>query len=554
MDPKKLKEHVDWIQHFDLRSFLSSDEVPHPWFPAYHVETANGSLAQFSALVLPPSIPTLIKGDGWDFQVDGGHPSTWTHYERGEVTKRVYCAFGNERGIEPLVIHRNFHGLRGSFFEVAQEFRLYHNLFHDIPHSRYLYFDDDGDESEAVKYDARSVQIRTDLLIRFCAVKQMALAIYIDSFRYSPLTLEQLGVPETRHQDLGGTHSYLVSVIPDTTPLREGRSKTLSRLLGKKYVMPEPIPPEREEKQESYPEFVIKTDATGKPVKHTCDPEKLANYFGKNPGEPHYLTPVFFRAEVLSKYYADPQKYSVEDGYLRCGRLWSIRMDNDHTDYVVVYLGDLGRDLSEKERSYWLSFNIPPDGKNISETNFRRAFLAEFADPKRPDLVFKHEYVRFQEEFQKAHGWNFFRPLHADDAHFFVGLRLPPKDNQSEFDAQLLALTKVIVDSINEEEIVKGVTTLAKDDKGITKLEKLFSARGFSDYGQRIRFLKVLQALRSKSAAHRKGSDYEELVKDLQLADEGHQRVFEALLNSAIDLVAYLRANLLPVQQEASHG
>jgi hypothetical protein len=63
-------------------------------------------------------------------------------------------------------------------------------------------------------------------------------------------------------------------------------------------------------------------DVTGKPVRHTCDPDKLANYFGKNPEAPHYLTPVFFRAEVLEKYYADPGKYSVEDGSLRCGRLW----------------------------------------------------------------------------------------------------------------------------------------------------------------------------------------------------------------------------------------
>ena len=136
--------------------------------------------------------------------------------------------------------------------------------------------------------------------------------------------------------------------------------ETSGSIVGKKYVLPGPMPTEKAKKPELYQEFTIDTDGSGKPVRQTCDPDKLANYFGKNPDAPHYFTSVFFRGEVLAKYYADPAKYSVEDGYLRCGSLWELRMDNDHTDVVVVFLGDLGRDLSEAERNYWLSFNIPP--------------------------------------------------------------------------------------------------------------------------------------------------------------------------------------------------
>ena len=214
---------------------------------------------------------------------------------------------------------------------------------------------------------------------------------------------------------------------------------------------------------------------SGKPVRHTCDPDKLANYFGKNPDAPHYFTPVFFRAEVLAKYYAEPGKYLVEDGYLRCGSLWELRMDNDHTDVVVVFLGDLGRDLSEAERNYWLSFNIPPEGRTMSKTTLKRGFLTQFADPEKPDLVFKHEYNHFNRAFREAKGWGFFLPLHDDDEHFLTGLRLLSKDNQAEFDSQLIALTKVLVDSLNEKEITKGLTTLVENDKGITKLAKFFT-------------------------------------------------------------------------------
>jgi hypothetical protein len=253
--------------------------------------------------------------------------------------------------------------------------------------------------------------------------------------------------------------------------------ETSGKVVGKKYVLPGPMPTEEDEKAETYQEFTIDSETSGTPIRHTCDPEKLANYFGKNPDAPHYLTPVFFRAEVLSKYYADPRKYSVEDGYRRCGGLWGLRMDNDHTDYVVVFLGDLGRDLSETERSYWLSFNIAPEGRRISQTAVKRSFRAVFADPAKPDLVFKHEYKRFNRTFRESTGWDFFLPLHDDDEHFLTGLRLLSKDNQAELDSQLIALTKLLVDSLNESAIAKGLTTLAPDDKGITKLEKFFKER-----------------------------------------------------------------------------
>jgi hypothetical protein len=220
-------------------------------------------------------------------------------------------------------------------------------------------------------------------------------------------------------------------------------------------------------------------------------------------------------------------------------------MDNDHTDVVVVFLGDLGRDLSEVERNYWLSFNVAPQGRTISETTLKRGFHAQFADPNKPDLVFKNEYHYFNRKFREVHDWDFFLPLHDHDEHFLIGLRLLSKDNQSEFDSQLLALTKVLVDSLNEKEIAKGLTTLTENDKGITKLEKFFVGRAAAGYEPHIKFLRVLQDLRSKSAAHRKGSSYEKLIADLQISDDGHQKVFSSLLLAATAFIRFLESLLI---------
>lgn len=546
MKPEELRKHVAWLQHAEVQSHLTSSDIHHPWFPAYKRIKADDQLTTwFSALVPVDLIPRLVECDSWDLPLDGGHPSVWTHYESANVEKHTYHSFGNKDGIEPLVIYRGFHGVREDYVEVTQEFRLYHNLYPNLSTKRFVIFNEDGDESEAVRYGQDFVDIRTDLLLQYCSIKQMALASFVQSSRYSKRRLDELGLEEARSDVKGANHKFHGAVLPAESFLAEG-FETLGTITGKKYILPAPMPEQgRSHQPKNYQEFVISTDVHGNSIKHTCNPDKLANYFGSNQGAPHYLTPVFFRSEVLSKYHADPQRYSVEDGYIRCGGLWGLRIDNDHSDFVVVYLGDLGQYLSENERNYWLSFNISPEGRKISETNFRRSFLAQATDPQKPDLVFKHLYGRFNEAFYKATGWKFFLPLHQDDEHFFTGLRLMGKDNQAEFDAQLIALTKVLVDSINEEEIGKGLETLTENDKGNTKLEKYFRERGMVGFEPHIKFLRVLQDLRSKSAAHRKGSNYEKLVEDLQLADEGQQRVFSALLTAATNLIHYLRTSLL---------
>jgi hypothetical protein len=53
---------------------------------------------------------------------------------------------------------------------------------------------------------------------------------------------------------------------------------------------------------------------------------------------------------VLTKYYAHPERYSVEDGFLRCQGLWGLKLDNNHHEYIIVFLGDLGRDLPSDEQ------------------------------------------------------------------------------------------------------------------------------------------------------------------------------------------------------------
>jgi len=294
-----------------------------------------------------------------------------------------------------------------------------------------------------------------------------------------------------------------------------------------------------DQRQKEYTEFIIGTDANAEPVLHTCNPGQLANYFGANPGSPHYLTPVFFRREVLSKYYSNPEKYVVSDGRISCSSLWGIRIDNNHDKYVIVYLGDLGRDLSNAEQLYWKSFNVPPDG-TISDVEWKRGIKGEFADPKRADLLFKYRFEMFQSDWEQVFGWPLFKPLAEKDQHYYTAIRIPLTNDQAEFDSQILAITKLLIDSLNESEIQKQLSEKVPEDKGISKFNTFLQLRGAIDYDTHIKFLRDLQTLRSSGVGHRKGKEFEKIAQIFQIGEKDLMAVAEEILRNAILLLEYL--------------
>lgn len=541
--PNPPMAEVDWLTFVDIRGILEAPSPISPWFPAYLSEDAEQSGEYMhSALVPLAAIPELLEDVSWDISIGGGVPGTIGYSDGKGGFEEKYFSHGNNNGIEPLLIHRDFHGMRSDFVEVSQEFTLFHNLFHEPSKKRYLHFDEDGNESIVARYDDKHFELKTSFVLNYCAAKKMALALYIQGHRQSELPLDSMFENEIHEHAMEGAFTCCWGVTAGGLDLN-GKFQTSSSLLGKRYFVPS-NQGGQSKREKSYLEFIIGAEDAGSSIKFTCDPKQLSNYFGKNPGAPHFLTPVYFRPEVLAKYYAAPQKYSVEDGHLRCGGLWILKMDNDHQDCVMVFLGYLGQTLSENEQAYWLSFNFPPDGRKMSKTTYRRGFLAEFTDPSQPDLVLKHQYGRFNRAFRDSYGWNFFLPLHDDDEHTLVSLRTLASDSQAEFDSQLIALTKVLVDSLNEKQIAKELATLEEGNKGITKLEKFFSERGLDAFDSHIKFLRVLQDLRSKSAAHRKGSSYEKLIRELQMDDDGQQKVFAELLKAGCELLQYLRESL----------
>jgi hypothetical protein len=154
---------------------------------------------------------------------------------------------------------------------------------------------------------------------------------------------------------------------------------------------------------------------------------------------------------------------------------------------------------------------IAPDAK-ISETSFRRSFLAQFTDPSALDLQFRRLYERANQAWAAKFGWPLFREPRESDTYMLQQLRLPLNDSQNEFEEAIQLLAKLMSDAINEKEVQKLLPDKIENEKGISKLERLLTAEAYPQVTRDIAYLRRVQELRSKVTAHLKGNDYEKAL------------------------------------------
>ena len=236
-------------------------------------------------------------------------------------------------------------------------------------------------------------------------------------------------------------------------------------------------------------------------VEHSCNPKTLNNIcVNDKPDAPFDITPVFFKREVLDKFYHSPHKFSVSDGevnYKEEGLY--LRVDTDMKDYVSVLLVDLAV-LDYEEQSYWRSFNIKPDDTTtISKAAYERWYEGKFAKSTAPDAVLIKEYTEFYTFWENFVGWPLFTENPNDPKSAIHSIHvLPDENNEKEFYDQILVLAKLFIDSLN-------VSQFPKLDEIENRSLNRFSAyleQNDIKLPELISFLRNIQRLRSTMAAH----------------------------------------------------
>lgn len=518
---------VEKLKYYE--NFITQKHGEENWVTVYRllpISDSEQDAGMYCALVTQDSTDQAMSNTGWDIGFGQGGSGFSCTSEDGK--SKVDYNLNIDDPFLRLVLQRDFNGLCENYCEILEEFRLLYNLFYDPNKNIYLDFDDSGDPIEVIKLEENEIKIKRKYLKSFMAVKQMNLLLYFESTWH---TTEEISL-EIEVKEKNWTYS-----IYSGDSYVKGYSRFL-RICGKKLFSCEAVDtcniwPFKTKKK--YQSFIIGGDEDTI-IEFTSNPEKLSNYFGKNPDAPHYLTPVFFKNEVMQKYYGS-SKYTVQDGYLIKNGIWRLRFDNNSDDHISVFLGDLGDDLPEVEQIYWRSFNILPDNRQISRANFERSFLGNPYDSEKAEHIFKTKFNEFQEYWLSKYGWYFFLPLTAKDMHFFDSIRTLLSNEQSEFDNQILGLAKSTIDSVNIKDLSKFLNI--DQEKSISLILKLVeNSQNFDDFQE---LLRGVQALRSSGVAHRKGTEYEKQIKKYEVFDNNYRDGFNRFLLGFVALFDELK-------------
>lgn len=479
-----------------------------------------------------------IEGFEWLARLEFGNP----HIEsKRKSTKINYFPNDKEQiegiKIEPFIVARQFNNDLPLGFEVIQNFILHYNLYHVKEESIYKHTNDDGEEFDVIKIiktnNNYEVKIATKFLKEYLFVRKATLVRQHDNRRRVNKRVElESEVENDQKIDFSKDNEYFYNIVIWIERLEKDVSS--SRLTGKDLIKPYKsvsIP------KKQYKKFIVGKNENGQTIKKSCD----YSGFGHDDEKSKYsLAPVYFRKEVLKKYYDEPNKYKIDSRYLDCFHLWGIPYDINKSNLVQVYLKDLSS-LPTNEQSHWEQYNVAPDG-GITEERFRSDFMTEFVEPTDEIYAFKKAHARAQECFKKLFSSDLFKVLSEDDMHCYTSLHIPLTQEVKELDEQVQNIAKVVVDSLVKDNLDKNANASIKALSNFlhTKIEE-------HEVEDIVLPFKMIQGLRSTGSAHLKGKNYSKIISDHELDALTNSEKFKKIvlmitqsLNSISELLSKL--------------
>ena len=488
----------------------------------------------FSCLVNDNVAAKSMTYDTWDINHSEGGPLI---NEQLDGTFISYSRYSNDE-VEPIVMYLENEGRWSEEAFLAEEFVMYFKLHKEAKGKKeYVYYqvDECGDDVVVARVAGMNLEVKLKYVKEYIAVKKLNLLVFTDEVINDTRSINELGgnkIPWTIIKDSDLIFSY---ALQESAEYGLGY-KTCAVFRGKCILKhnDKDIQHLWKLRDSGYENFIVDADEDGNEIFMSCDENRMPNLFTRQGDEPYSLSPVFFKRDVLSKYFQAVDKYSVQDGYLS-GPSWGIRIDNDRSDdYVVAALVDLGR-MPHREQLHWKSFNVlPPRNGFYSITTFSRWFDAIPTNCSvAPDLVFKQLYIQVNDKWRTKYGWSLFKELAADDQYLFETLHLMGQENdQKEFDGLIQSITKLLIDSLNEKQLVKAIDSTKPDvlrflsernikelkpsyiQGGITKFECFLISEGLLDSSV-VKLLRKVQDLRSSTVAHRKSTKLDTRTEEL---------------------------------------
>ncbi|MDQ1745903.1 MAG: hypothetical protein QOD07_166 [Frankiaceae bacterium] len=490
-----------------------------------HASSDAGSRGFHTVMVMPGDVEVALLG--WEWVGRGvGDVGLWDdgRFENGLVVEDP-----RHGGVktEFLLQVRTPMGAPLPAVEVAQPFIWYYDAFPVADGWDYLNWA--GRNQELIRYsldeDGWQVRVRALELRQFLAACGRSAIVQADVVtRIEPTEFDR--IDDELHNDWAHFAFYAV------TDHIVAREESFSRLCGQWAIGGQrnarlPRVEARSHLPDVYPEFVYGVDATtGALLTHTCDPDQLGNYFVKD-GRLHYLTPVYFKREVLQPYDAEPTRYRLTTTRLECLNLWGVDISFNSAGLVEVYLGDIGRDLPADDWGHWRSYNVPPEG-TMDEGRFRRDFLNQWASSTDVAGDLRSAREGANEIAAKVLGAPLWKPLVGEINAQWNSLLAPLTDDPTALGQRLLTMTKVLVDGIDPAPLKSRPKNRERGDQSLRLLQKLCEELG--DENDVTATLRELQAFRSKGGvAHLAGSKKDTAAAALGISGLANVPAFDSI-------------------------
>ena len=372
--PDGAGEFEEWCSQNDILPFLS-EEADDEYVLIY----ASLDHVYIYALLVPENVNLKDHGDdlrGWSSNPFSG----WSLVANQEDVwiEKPCQSEGSEilKTATQIVFGRSFEGHTGdsSYFEVNQEITQIMDLHYVGERNAWCKLDQHGDIEECIKIlvleGGRAIVVKAKVLNKYCAASRTKLLRMFDFTRYRKGNFSGWGRGrDERHlpghdgiavwltvQPGVGSYSRGVQLIEPSASLASIRSEIFGT----------------HDDDREYASFIAQDWKNKRLAEISCAPGATTNYFTES-DLPFELSPAYFRPEVLSKYKADRQKYTLQDRSISCRGAWHLETyDINEAGQVHTYLVYLRR-LPYEEQLHWKQFNeVPKSGLS------KRAFTTDF--------------------------------------------------------------------------------------------------------------------------------------------------------------------------------
>lgn len=497
------------------------DSNPDGWIVIEeHTLGPSVSLGRSCVLVARGNEDQILETTDWSGR-ELGEFSVWSDDESEGSHNTGLADF--DRILEFFVHARSATGATGPQIEISHPFLWFWDAF---PKSNgWDYVNSAGRKFELIRFSNHEsswkVEVRTEEFRTFLNATGKSAIIQVDNVIRAP----RANFTRVDKSFRDSWFHVTFHAVPDHF---SGDLPSISRVVGKYVLLGRRTNrrPRWEEfrEEKDYPHFIYHVDETGDALMHTCDPDELGSYFDQDDSKVHYLTPVYFRRDVLQDYVSQPSSYQVSPFRLSAYNLWSVDLSINDAGLVEVYLGDIGRRIPSQDWGHWLSFNVPPEGK-MEVGRFRRDFLGQWVSS--PDPVGKMKLLRdsVNETSKTKLGDALWRPLPQDLEPQYRSLMEPLTDDPSALITPLLVLSKVFVDALNSSLLKNHVNEVEKGEKSLSLLKKLLDS--FGDQSNSSQVLRDLFAVRSRAGvAHLSNSDSKAVLDKIGIADASPREAF----------------------------